>query len=219
MHKQIVEAAPLREQVAGILRRMIVTGELKADSPISERQISQVLGVSTTPVKEAFRTLESEGLMYSVPRKGTFVSEFSKKNMLQIVFMRSSLEGVAAYFAARHATDEEIARMEEALSKAGEIISRDGLSDETAKYNEMFHNLLRSAARNDYLVGLIRNMRSVDDTIRRVAATSCEIEPPRAQREHREILEAVKARDGDAAERLMVGHIRRVGEFVLDQSL
>ena len=215
MQKRIVEAVPLREQVANIIRRMIITGELQAGSPISERQISQSLGVSTTPVKEAFRILESEGLLFSVARKGSFISEFSKKNMLQIVFMRSSLEGVAAYFAAMNATEEDLAAMEEALARSGQIIAEDELSPDIAEYNEQFHHNLRLACKNDYLVSLIRNMRSVDDTVRQVAATSTQVEPPRAHKEHLAILQAIREKDCSRAEQLMVEHIRRVGEFVL----
>ena len=217
VHKKIVEAVPLREQVANIIRKMIVTGELQAGSPISERQISQALGVSTTPVKEAFRILESEGLLYSVARKGSFVSEFSKKSMLQIVFMRSSLEGVAAYFAAMNATAEDLEAMEYALEQSGRIIQENELSPDIAEHNEAFHVRLRQAAKNDYLSSLIRNMKSVDDAVRRVAATSDEIEPPRAQKEHLAILQAVRDRNCALAEQLMVAHIRRVGEFVLAQ--
>ena len=215
MQKRIVEAVPLREQEANIIRRMIITGELQAGSPISERQISQSLGVSTTPVKEAFRILESEGLLFSVARKGSFISEFSKKNMLQIVFMRSSLEGVAAYFAAMNATEEDLAAMEEALVRSGQIIAEDELSPDIAEYNEQFHHNLRLACKNDYLVSLIRNMRSVDDTVRQVAATSTQVEPPRAHKEHLAILQAIREKDCSRAEQLMVEHIRRVGEFVL----
>lgn len=218
MHNKIIEAVPLREQVAGIIRSMIIKGELQPSAAISERNISQLLGVSTTPVKEAFRILESEGLMYSVSRKGSFVSELSKKNILQIVYMRSSLEGVAAFFASKNATGEELEIMERALGTAGELIKKGETGPKIAEQNEIFHTTLRKSAKNDYLVSLIRNMKNVDDTIRRVAATSVDIEPPRAQREHLEILEAVKERRSEDAELLMVSHIRRVGAFVLEES-
>jgi len=218
---QIVEAIPLREQVASIIRKMIITGELQAGSPISERQLSQQLGVSTTPVKEAFRILESEGLLYSVARKGSYISVLSKKNLMQVVFMRSSLEGVAAFFAAKNATPDDIAAMEEALAMSAKLIAKNEadneLNPEVAEYNEQFHMCLRQVAGNDYLMSLIRNMRSIDDAVRKVAAVSDEVEPPRAQKEHLAILDAVKKRDGALAERLMVAHIRRVGEFVLDK--
>ena len=217
MKNQIVEAIPLREQVANIIRKMIITGELQAGSPISERQISQQLGVSTTPVKEAFRILESEGLLYSVARKGSYISVLSKKNLMQVVFMRSSLEGVAAFFAALNATSEDIEAMEEALAMSGRLIAKNELNPEVAEYNEQFHMRLRQASGNDYLMSLLRNMRSIDEAVRKVAAVSDEVEPPRAQKEHLAILEAVKKHDSALAEQLMVSHIRRVGEFVLEK--
>ena len=215
---QIVDAVPLREQVANIIRKMIITGQLTAGSPISERQLSAQMGVSTTPVKEAFRVLEYEGLLYSVPRKGSYVSVLSKKNMLQIVFMRSSLEGVAAHFAAMNATKEDIKVMEKALEMSGKLIAKNELNPDVAEYNEQFHSRLRQAAGNNYLNSLLRNMKSIDDAVRKVAAVSDEVEPPRAQKEHLAILEAIKNRDGVLAEQLMVAHIRRVGEFVLENN-
>lgn len=218
MKNQIVEAIPLREQVANIIRKMIITGELRAGNPISERQISQELGVSTTPVKEAFRVLESEGLLYSVARKGSYISVQSRKNLMQVVFMRSSLEGVAAFFAAANAAEEDIEAMEKALCMSGKLIEKNELNQDVAEYNEQFHMRLRQAAGNDYLLSLIRNMRSIDDAVRKVAAVSDEVEPPRAQKEHLAILDAVKKHDSVLAERLMVAHIRRVGEFILDKS-
>lgn len=99
--EQIIESKPLREQVADIVRGMILRGEIKAGEQISERTIGQMLHVSTTPVKEAFRSLQAEGLIYTRPRRGSFVSEISIDNMLEIAFMRSALEGVAAYYAAK----------------------------------------------------------------------------------------------------------------------
>lgn len=176
MNSRIVEAIPIREQVADIIRKMIVNGELKADQQISEREISQMLMVSTTPVKEAFRVLQSEGLLYSIPRKGSYISKLSRKNILQTVFMRGALEGVAAFFAARNATYNEIMIMEEALNCAGELVDKAQLTSEIAvrltENNNLFHSTLRSASKNTYLVGLIDNMRSIDQSIRSVALTS-----------------------------------------------
>ena len=188
MNSRIVEAIPIREQVADIIRKMIVNGELKADQQISEREISQMLMVSTTPVKEAFRVLESEGLLYSIPRKGSYISKLSRKNILQTVFMRGALEGVAAFFAARNATSNEIMIMEEALNCAGELVDKAQLTSEIAvrltENNNLFHSTLRSASKNTYLVGLIDNMRSIDQSIRSAAVTSTIDERIRAQKEH-----------------------------------
>lgn len=226
MNSRIVEAIPIREQVADIIRKMIVNGELKADQQISEREISQMLMVSTTPVKEAFRVLQSEGLLYSIPRKGSYISKLSRKNILQTVFMRGALEGVAAFFAARNATYNEIMIMEEALNCAGELVDKAQLTPEIAvrltENNNLFHSTLRSASKNTYLVGLIDNMRSIDQSIRSVALTSTIDECIRAQKEHLAILKAVKEQNSEKAEQLINAHVRRVGIFVLameDQEL
>ncbi|QUO21909.1 GntR family transcriptional regulator [Clostridiaceae bacterium Marseille-Q4143] len=219
MNSRIVEAIPIREQVADIIRKMIVNGELKADQQISEREISQMLMVSTTPVKEAFRVLESEGLLYSIPRKGSYISKLSRKNILQTVFMRGALEGVAAFFAARNATYNEIMIMEEALNCAGELVDKAQLTSEIAvrltENNNLFHSTLRSASKNTYLVGLIDNMRSIDQSIRSAAVTSTIDERIRAQKEHLAILKAVKEQNSEKAEQLINAHVRRVGIFVL----
>lgn len=219
MNSRIVEAIPIREQVADIIRKMIVNGELKADQQISEREISQMLMVSTTPVKEAFRVLESEGLLYSIPRKGSYISKLSRKNILQTVFMRGALEGVAAFFVARNATYNEIMIMEEALNCAGELVDKAQLTSEIAvrltENNNLFHSTLRSASKNTYLVGLIDNMRSIDQSIRSAAVTSTIDERIRAQKEHLAILKAVKEQNSEKAEQLINAHVRRVGIFVL----
>lgn len=219
MNSRIAEAIPIREQVADIIRKMIVNGELKADQQISEREISQMLMVSTTPVKEAFRVLESEGLLYSIPRKGSYISKLSRKNILQTVFMRGALEGVAAFFAARNATYNEIMIMEEALNCAGELVDKAQLTSEIAvrltENNNLFHSTLRSASKNTYLVGLIDNMRSIDQSIRSAAVTSTIDERIRAQKEHLAILKAVKEQNSEKAEQLINAHVRRVGIFVL----
>ena len=102
MNITIERAVTLREQAANIIRKMIVAGDLKAGNPVSVRQISQRLGVSASPVKEALRILEVEGLVYSLARKGFYVSESSAENMMQISKILASMEGIAAFFAAQN---------------------------------------------------------------------------------------------------------------------
>ena len=79
----IVEAAPIRDQVADILRKRIISGDLANGEKLSERQISAELNISTTPVKEAFRLLQAEGLIYTLPRKGSFVSANASEHAYQ----------------------------------------------------------------------------------------------------------------------------------------
>jgi DNA-binding GntR family transcriptional regulator len=213
----IVQAVPLREQVADIVRVMILKGELESEQAISERYISQRLNVSTTPVKEAFRILQSEGLIYSIPRKGSYVSSMSKSNMEQITFIRSSLEGIAAYYAALNATDDEIAQMKEILEQVGVLVSNPENRQKVSSGNVEFHRILRNASRNQYLISLLANMRSIDNSLRTVNLNLPKVDPVQDHAEHLRILDAISKRDAVHAEQAMISHIRRVAVFVLER--
>lgn len=205
---------------------MIVNEELREGEQISERQISRMLDVSTTPVKEALRMLQAEGLIYTVPRKGSFVSEFSKKNILHRIYMRSALEGVAAHFACQNITDQEVTEMEEALLRSGALLEdKESIMDniqEIEESNDCFREILRNASNDQYLIGLIATLRSIDRTIRNISLRTEIDEPIRAHKEHMAVLEAVKARDGKArdgklAEERLSFHIRRVGKYTIER--
>ena len=211
--------ATLRDKTADRIRRMIIEGELKPGDKLSERKMSKAMGVSTTPIKEALRILQTEGLIYSLPRKGSFVSDTYKKNVLQMIFIRSSLEGTAAYFASMEAGASDIEKMENALSRAkaiidGEIPAKEG---DLARCSDEFHNALRNASKNQYLVSLIQNLRSVDIIIRTVANKTIGDESRRAYQEHYAILQAVKSGAAEEAEQRIINHIRRVAIYTMDQ--
>lgn len=214
----IVEALLLRDQLADIIRRMIMLGKFRPGEQISERQLSQKFEISTTPIKEALRILQAEGLVYTKPRVGTFVAEISSGRIYQIVAMRGALEGVAAGFAAHYRTDAEIAEMTALLDRVEEYLEKGFEDQQIAQLNEKFHRTLRGACRNDYLINLVCNMNSIDRTIRSLSFEVCEPqrEAQEAYREHRQILQAVVAQDADAAEALMGRHIRRVADRVLN---
>ena len=89
---------PIRDQVADILRRRIISGELRPGEKISERELSAALNVSTAPIKDAIRTLNMEGLLRTYPRRGTFVTNVLGENIFQLIHTRSVIEGSAAYW-------------------------------------------------------------------------------------------------------------------------
>ena len=106
MNEKIKINLPLREQVCNIIRGRIYRGELESGTMLSERSVSRELGISTTPIKEAFRVLTAEGLLVTLPRKGAQVTDVAT-NLEYVNFIRSALEGVAAYLAARNITPEQ----------------------------------------------------------------------------------------------------------------
>ncbi|MRM90628.1 GntR family transcriptional regulator [Faecalicatena contorta] len=215
IEKKIEEVALIREQIADIIRGMIIDGQLESDQKISERQISSMLNVSTTPVKEAFRTLQSEGLIYSVPRKGSYVSSNSRNSLLQISYLRSAVEGVAAYFASQSATKDEITRMHELLKKSEKLIDEDMDTLELSSNNDKFHAVLREASHNEFIITIGGNLRSIDNSIRKAINRLDNKGLTVRQKEHEEILEAIMQHDSEQAEKLMVAHVRGGLEKVL----
>ena len=215
---KIIEAAPLREQVADILRGMILKGQFEAGEQLSERQLCSAFNISTTPVKEALRMLQTEELVYSVPRKGTFVSNVLGDRISQSIMMRASLEGIAAGFAARDCTDGEIMQMEAVLDQAARMYDGGGVLDwkKLIALNDDFHGMIRDACQNDYLINLIRSLRTIDHSLRVIS-----FELPNALdnhkqslTEHRKILQAIKAHDPETAEAVMNAHVRDSAERV-----
>src|SRR5690554_4205412 len=149
----------VRETILSTLRRAIVSGQLKPGERITERMLSEYFKTSTTPVKEALRILEAEGLIQTVPRKGTFISNFASMYLKEIFTIRAALEGLAARFAAEKATEEEITDMENLLKKAENLIKiRD--YHELIATNTALHKAIREASRNYYLQHLIDSIVS-----------------------------------------------------------
>lgn len=216
MEPKIEVVAPIRDQVAHIIRRQIIDGALPPESQISERQLSRDLHISTTPVKEALRVLQAEGLIVTKPRKGSFVAQISKDQLLALSFMRSSLEGVAAYWATKYISDKEIAQLEAILDEVTHKLNCGVSVADISANNVQFHSILRNASRNQYLLNLLGNLNSMDLTIRTRSLYIDDEEPRRAHQDHLAILKAVQERNSTAAEEAMVNHIRRVAVMTIE---
>ena len=213
----IQEREPLREQVATIIRKKIIRQEFKSGERISERTISEMCHVSTTPVKEAFRILVTEGLLVTIPHKGTFVSKYSKENLKGIIYLRGAIEGTIAYFAAQYITPEEIEQMNDALQRA--MVSIEEMDAEAGiKADADFHNVIRNACRNQYLLNMLQTLRTIDHSVRSLPLYREDKEERQmTYSEHCAIAMAIKARDSALAESLMVKHIRQVNDFPLNK--
>ena len=212
-HK-ISESLSVREQVASILRKMLLSGQFETGERLVERTLSEQLNVSTTPVKEAFRILESEGLLYTVPRKGSFVSDFGRDHVRQISYARSAIEGVIAYFATEKLSEQQLDEMEKVLEESKQMASQ-LLIDQISQNNEKFHSIIRSACTNKYLLQTSRNLSSLDRTIRVLALSKSPEELSRASAEHYSVLEAIRARDPELVESRMREHIKRSANYAL----
>jgi DNA-binding GntR family transcriptional regulator len=196
---------PLRELVFESLREAIIAGQLKPGERMMEIQLAEEMGVSRTPIREAIRKLELEGLVVMVPRKGAYVAGLSLKDVAEVFEIRRALEGLASELAADRITEAELENLERYLVKIAEEIEVGDLN-KVVDTDTDFHTLLYQASRNQRLSLIISNLR---EQIQRFRATSLAI-PGRmkeALEEHRQIVEAISSRDGETARRLAQEHI------------
>ncbi len=206
------QAQSIREMVYDTLREAILSGRISPGSRLKERDIAGQLGVSTTPLKEALRLLHQEGLVVTLPRRGTFVSNHIMTSIEEVTWARSALEGVAARLAALKITDDECRELE-AVIKQMRVLTDKRDFEQLLVMNETFHEMIREIARNDYVIQQVTAVRAYDQALRQKALSDLgELE--RAYADHHLIFEKITNRDADGAEDAMRNHIRRTMLFV-----
>lgn len=196
----------LREHVHERLRRSIVAGRFKCGERINERQVAEMLGVSTTPVKDAIRMLESEGLVRTEARRGVFV-EFSGRQAFEMALGRAALESVMAHIAAKRMDPASIAELS-GLIDAMRAATDHGALEELVRLNEAYHGAIHRISGCRYLVQRLDGQRMYDHA-QRLALLG---EPGQREAgfvEHKGIFDALAARDPVLAEDRMKRHILR----------
>ena len=152
------EYLPLRDVVFNTLRQAILKGELAPGERLMEIQLAEKLGVSRTPIREAIRKLELEGLVLMIPRKGAEVARISEKSLRDVLEVRRSLEELAIELACERMTQEELKELEEAQKKFGDAIET-GDAMAIAETDEHYHDLIYQGTGNDKLVQMLNNLR------------------------------------------------------------
>lgn len=210
--KAIKNPPNLKEAVYQRLKESIIRGQILPGSKLVETQISQELGVSRTPLREAISRLGQEGLLEVVPRHGTFVHKQSVNEILESLDIREALEGLAARLAARHATPEIIHKMKTCFSDFSPKNVEKSIKD-YAQQNVRFHHLVIQASQNRRLIGIIRNLYDQMDMVRLHTI----VLPGRARKslaEHREIIRLIEGKKGEMAEKRLRLHIRDLRKAV-----
>ncbi len=184
---------------------MVRDGDLRPGDRLRESHLAELLGVSRTPVREALRRLEMQGLVTHELHRGTVVRELDHNTITELYFMREVLEGSAAALASRHASQSEIAALRDMIEA-----DRERLSDPTylARTNQRFHAALYLASHNRYLVEMLQGLR----TSMWLLGPTTLAHPGRGQEaleEHIRIIDAIEQGDPEAAENAAKEHIRR----------
>lgn len=199
----------LGEHVHDQLRKAIIAGRLRPEQRLNERQLAASLGVSTTPLKEALRRLESEGLVRIEARRGVFVT-FTSQQAEEMALARAALESMIARLAARRATASQKAGLRETVALMTQATDS-GDVEALIDLNERFHGAIHAASGCTYLQRLLDGQRMYDHA-QRVALLGDATERGQALDEHRSIMEALLQADPDRAERAMRDHVVRSGQ-------
>ncbi|ODM27192.1 GntR family transcriptional regulator [Acetivibrio mesophilus] len=198
---------PLREVIFNTLREAIIAGELKPGERLMEVKLAEKMGVSRTPVREAIRKLELEGLVEMLPRKGAHVAELSAKDIMDVLEVRASLDGLATALAAERITDGEIKELEHIQSQFLAYANKDNLQGSIKKDVE-FHELIYRASRNERLIQISSNLREQIQRFRVIYLKDYS-NPKELIKEHQYILEAISTRDKTAAQEYAQKHINQ----------
>jgi DNA-binding GntR family transcriptional regulator len=203
----LLETQLLSQKCHFAIRTAIIEGEFQVGDRLPEGMLAAELQVSRSPIREALRELSRDGFVTIIPRRGAFVAECSEEEIIENFDIRERLEGLAVRFACQKASDEELANAECCL----EALKQKSAKGKSARYSQIrdfdFHIYIVKISKNKTLKMAMKPIWHKVKLLRLKSFSKPERIVP-ALEEHFKILEAMKARDIDLAERRMIGHIR-----------
>lgn len=203
---------PLRDVVFNTLREAILRGELKPGERLMELQLAAKLGVSRTPIREAIRMLEQEGLAVTIPRKGAEVAKMTEKDMKDVLQVREALDELAATIACEQMTAEQLDTLKSTMREFEEY-TKTGNVKKIAEADVKFHDIIYQATGNPKLVNILSNLR--EQMYRyRIEYLKDEKNYPVLIREHSEIVEGLMAKDKTKVTAAMHRHVENQVEAV-----
>ena len=207
------EYLPLRDVVFNTLRRAILRGELKPGERLMEIRLANKLGVSRTPIREAIRKLELEGLVLMVPRKGAEVAEITEKNLRDVLEVRCALEELAVQLACDRIDEEGLEQLKSASLHFRDVLDSDDITL-IAQADEAFHDVIFTATDNGRLIQLLNNLR--EQMYRyRIEYLKKKEYYPQLLAEHEAIIAAIEGHDKEKATEITGQHINNQVDTVV----
>ncbi len=203
--QEVTDKYSLRGRVFNKLRDDILSGRYADHEELKEVAIGEEMGVSRTPVREAFRQLELEGLLQIIPNKGAYVTGITVQDVKDIYMIRSRLEGLCARWATEHITDTQMREMEENVYLA-EFHAQKGQLEQLAELDNRFHEIMYEACASKILEHLLKDLHQYVLRVRKKTLAKAD-RGLKSNEEHKKIMEAIKAGDGDCAEKLANCHM------------
>lgn len=217
LKQEVTDKYSLRGRVFNRLREDILSGKYEENEELREVAIGEELGVSRTPVREAFRQLELEGLIRIIPNKGAYVTGISEKDVKDIYMIRSRLEGLAARWATENITLEQLEEMEENVYLA-KFHSEKGHLEQLAELDNRFHEVMYEASGSKMLEHQLRDFHQYVLRVRKKTLASAN-RGPQSNLEHEQIMMAIKEKNADLAEQLAHQHMINAYENMVKNGL
>jgi len=205
--KEFTSTFSLTDEIAEIIRNRILKGEYQIGEKIKETKIASELSVSRTPIREAFKLLENEGLIDYVPNRGCFAKGFTKQDIDDIYAVRSALEQIAVERAIDRITSEEIAELEEQCDLL-EFYANKKDSKKVMELNSSFHEVIYSSTQSRFMAQVLRSYKEYIDKTRKSVFYD-ESYMMAILEEHRQIFDAIKNKDKAAAAEAVVNHLAK----------
>ena len=208
---------PLREMVYEELKMQILKGSIIPGTRMMEVELAEEMGVSRTPIREAIRKLEKEGLVTIEPRRGAYASMISTEDMVEILEVRQDLEGLAAYFAADRMTKEQMEELREVSNSYNEAVKQ-GNMEAMIRHDTRFHHIIVESCRNKILVQMIEQLQELVLRFRYIYYDNFR-RAENMPEEHEAIVAAISEGNADKARAAADIHIERLKELVIKEGV
>jgi len=217
LQDEVNDKYSLRGRVFHKIREDILKGAYKHKEAIKELQVAMELGVSRTPVREALRQLELEGLVTIIPNKGAIVTGINAKDIQDIYAIRSMIEGLCARWASENITPSQIDSLEE-IVYLSEFHLEKGHIDQLYELDNKFHEILYEASNSKIMKHVLSDFHHYVQRVRKVSLSS--VDRAKASiKEHKAIVEALKTGNGKTASELTNKHIENTSQNVIEKKI
>jgi DNA-binding GntR family transcriptional regulator len=206
-------SSSLRQRIFRQIQNDILNGVYEPGENLIETKLSEELGVSRTPVREALRQLELEGLVQSVPNKGVTVKGVSAEDIQDIYTIRMLIEGLAARWAAEKITAEEMEELKEAVDLE-EFYTMKNDNSRLLKLDTRFHDIIFKASKSMPLMHTLSTFHHYVQKARKISMSS-EKRAAEVLKEHKAIMQAIVERDAARAEKLTTEHVKNASDNLL----
>lgn len=208
---------PLREMVYEELKIQILTGAIVPGTRMMEVDLAEEMGVSRTPIREAIRKLEKEGLVTIEPRRGAYASLISTQDMVEILEVRQDLEGLAAYFAASRMTPYEMRQLKDIASKYNDAVAAGNMQN-MIRYDTQFHRKIVDSCNNKILVNMVEQLQELVLRFRYIYYDNFR-RAENMPEEHQEIIDSIASGDADRARQAADVHIDRLKQLIIAEGV